>query len=613
VSVTATLKDIMTRFRSILFALITTTTLAACQDSGVAVGDSESSNQAGLAGSGDTTSPIAGSNAGVSPTPTQNPGTNDNSATPPVSQPIPLATLGARNLAADDIAASRFLNQATFGATLSSIQAFKNSGSRASWIDEQMALPASLTLPYTRANSNGSDNAARHQIWWNNALNGEDQLRQRVTFALSQIFVVSDLDFALSNAQYGVSDYYDMLSRNAFGNYRTLLEDVTLHPVMGVYLSMVRNEKANPELKVRPDENYAREVLQLFSIGLFNLNNRGEVINPDNPTPTYTQNTIEEFARVFTGWEYPASRYWGDTNLTNDAFIGRMTPNNNFHDDGSKTLLNGTTVPAGLGAEADMQAALDNIFAHQNVGPFISKQLIQRLVTSNPTPEYVERVVSVFNDNGDGVRGDLGAVVKALLTDVEAVDGYASVPNFGKLREPNVRLAHYWRALDGQPGPQAEGVHNTADFTLQRLDEMGGQAVMKSRSVFNFYLPDFQLAPGETLLAPEMQNMSEAFLASTHNNYHHLVYRFHNRADLSDDNPRVTITDLEGLANLSATPARLLDWFDLLFFSGTMPDTMRNLLGEYMLTQPNNDSGRFARAQDTLFMIMVSPAIHVQR
>jgi len=376
---------------------------------------------------------------------------------------------------------------------------------------------------------------------------------------------------------------------------------------------MVRNEKANPELKVRPDENYAREVLQLFSIGLFNLNNRGEVINPDNPTPTYTQNTIEEFARVFTGWEYPASRYWGDTNLTNDAFIGRMTPNNNFHDDGSKTLLNGTTVPAGLGAEADMQAALDNIFAHQNVGPFISKQLIQRLVTSNPTPEYVERVVSVFNDNGDGVRGDLGAVVKALLTDVEAVDGYASVPNFGKLREPNVRLAHYWRALDGQPGPQAEGVHNTADFTLQRLDEMGGQAVMKSRSVFNFYLPDFQLAPGETLLAPEMQNMSEAFLASTHNNYHHLVYRFHNRADLSDDNPRVTITDLEGLANLSATPARLLDWFDLLFFSGTMPDTMRNLLGEYMLTQPNNDSGRFARAQDTLFMIMVSPAIHVQR
>lgn len=610
--------------------------LAACGDSGVRVGDAGNtsggntgnttvgdSNAGGNTGT--TTGATTGNNGG------NNGGNNDNNG----GGDNPGNTTGnntggqtgdntdtgtgdantfnaAANLDPQDIDAARFLMQATFGPSQKSIDEFRAFASKSAWIDAQMNLPVSLTQPYTRANSNGSNRVPRHTPWWNNVTDEPDQLRQRVAFALSQIFVVSDLDYTLGNAQYGMSDYYDMLSRNAFGNYRNLLEDVTLHPVMGVYLSMVRNEKANAAEKIRPDENYAREVLQLFSIGLFNLNNRGEIINPGNPQPTYSQNTVEEFARVFTGWEFPVSRYWGDTALTDEAFVGRMVPDGNYHDYGAKTLLNGQVIPAGLSVQDDMKAALDNIFLHPNVGPFISKQLIQRLTTSNPSPEYVERVAQVFNNNGNGERGNLGAVVKAILLDVEAQQGINVNPNFGKIREPNIKLAHYWRALEAYTGPEANGVHNTADFTLDALDEMGGQAVMRSKSVFNFYLPDNPLAPGDSLISPEMQNMSEAYIAATHNNYHHLVYRFHNRADLTDDNPAVTITNLEPLADLSANPNDLLDWYNLMFFAGTMPDSMREQLRIHMLRLNNNDYGRFARAQDTLFMIMVSPAFNIQ-
>jgi len=385
--------------------------LSACSDSqGVVVGDdSGNSGNSSAAGGGTNASNAGGGSnggstgAGGAPI-VENTGTGD-----------PITTVGASNLDPADVDAARFLNQATFGATEQSIADFRKLDSKAAWIDAQLALPASLTLPYVVANSNGSRRKDRHEPWWNNALDEPDQLRQRVAFALSQIFVISDLDKALSNNQYGVSDYYDMLSRNAFSNYRSLLENVTLHPAMGVYLSMVRNEKANPAENIRPDENFAREVLQLFSIGLFELDNRGQIINPDNPTASYSQRTIEEFARVFTGWEYPSSRYWGDTNLSASAFQGRMVPVEEFHDTGSKTLLNGVVVPAGLSTSQDMQRALDNIAGHQNVGPFISKQLIQRLVTSNPSPDYVGRITAVFNDNGSGERGNLGSVVKAIF------------------------------------------------------------------------------------------------------------------------------------------------------------------------------------------------------
>lgn len=518
------------------------------------------------------------------------------------------------NLAADDVAASRFLAQATFGPTPDSITALKGKASYADWIDEQIAMPVSLVEPYTRANSNGSGVEARHEGWWNNVLSGPDQLRQRVAFALSQIFVVSDIDYALANNQYGMANYYDMLSRDAFGNYRQLLEDVTLHPVMGVYLSMVRNEKANEAENIRPDENYAREVLQLFSVGLYELNNRGEALPLDNPKPAYTQDQVEEFARVFTGWNYDRVRSWDTTNLgTGEAFTTPMVPDERFHDTGSKTLLNGRIAPAGLSTRDDMAFALDTIFEHPNVGVLVSKQLIQRLVTSNPTQDYIERIVTVFNNNGAGVRGDLAAVVKAILLDDEARQGHTQNPDFGKIREPVVRLAHVWRALNATTGPEADSVHATPNFYLYRVDEMTGQAVLQSKSVFNFYEPDHTVIPGGNTLSPEMQIMSEANLAATHNNYHHQIYRFNERSDLNDDNPRVTLIELRPLVELASDANALLDWYNLVFFSGGMPDDMRQTLFNYMGTLGSDDASRFAQVQDTLFMVLTAPQFHIQR
>lgn len=592
-----------------VFSLCLTLLLGACGDAGVIINESGSSSP----GSSDDS---AGGNDGTGGNPVVD---NGSSTDGELSEPdgdgptgTPAPTTSVSNLDPADVSASRFLAQTTFGPTPTSIRALREAGSPGAWIDAQMSLPVSRISAYTRANSNGSNTAARHEAWWNNALSQPDQLRQRVAFALSQIFVVSDIDYALANAQYGMADYYDMLSENAFGNYRDLLEQVALHPVMGVYLSMVRNEQANPAENVRPDENFAREVLQLFSIGLYELNLRGEALPANDPVPAYTQQTVEEFARVFTGWNY-ADVSWTTNNLGFEPYTQTMVPDETYHDTGAKTLLRNSVSPAGLNTRQDLQAALDNIFQHPNVAPFIGKQLIQRLVTSNPSPDYVQRVASAFNDNGAGTRGDLAAVVRAILLDEEALSGHLSNPDFGKLREPVVRFAHFWRALDGTPGPEANGIHSAADFRLSRLDEMSGQAILRSRSVFNFYLPDNPIVPGGNTLAPEMQIMTEANLAATHNNYHHQVYRFNNRSDLTDDNPRVTVIDLAPLTAIAGNRNTLLDWYNLVFFAGNMSDPMRQLLFNYMGTLNDDEAGRFARAQDTLFMVLVAPEFHVQR
>ncbi len=264
------------------------------------------------------------------------------------------------------------------------------------------------------------ESTQHHFIWWNNTIDGADQLRQRVAFALSEILVVSNRPIELQRSQFAMADYYDTLSQHAFGNYRDLLEDITLHAVMGIYLGHVKNEKADPERNIRPDENYAREVMQLFSIGLHKLNLDGTPIMnaEDKPEPAYGQFEVQEFARIFTGWNY-AGVTWSRGHGGADNTLP-MEPHEEFHDTEAKQLLEGAPIPAGQTARQDLEAALDNIFNHPNVGPFIGKLLIQRLVTSNPSPAYVSRVASKFNDNGQGIRGDMFAVVKAILIDLEA-------------------------------------------------------------------------------------------------------------------------------------------------------------------------------------------------
>ncbi|MEQ9562024.1 MAG: DUF1800 domain-containing protein [Woeseiaceae bacterium] len=403
--------------------------------------------------------------------------------------------------------AFRFLNQSSFGATEAEAQRVIAMGFDA-WIDEQLRKPASLQLPYLKSLPRPAFlfelQDDRIDIWFRNVVNGEDQLRQRVAFALSEIMVVSQFG-ALINHTYSLADYHDMLVRNAFGNYRDLIGEVTLHPAMGVYLSMLGNEKPNPALNIRPDENYARELMQLFSIGLVELNADGStrLDGLGQPIPTYDQSVIEGFAHVYTGWNYAGAPGFHQAfpNDNNQTLPMQLYPA--FHDTGPKTLLNGVVLPAGQGGDDDLDDALDNVFNHPNVGPFMALRLIQRLVTSNPSPSYVQRVAAVFNNNGSGVRGDLAAVVRAILMDPEARPE-SPMDLDGKIKEPLIRLTQLWRAYE-------------ASSASGRLPFAGayiffGQGPLQAQSVFNFFSP-FYAPPGEirdsSLVAPELQISTE--------------------------------------------------------------------------------------------------------
>jgi uncharacterized protein (DUF1800 family) len=421
---------------------------------------------------------------------------NDSSPAPP--PPVDVITKAE---------AFQFLNQATFGATEDEAQRVIDMG-YAAWIDDQMQRPASLQLPFLKSLPRPTFlfelQDDRVDVWFRNVVNGGDQLRQRVAFALSEIMVVSQLG-ALIDYTYALADYHDVLTRNAFGNYRDLIEQVTLHPAMGVYLSMLGNEKPNPALNIRPDENYARELMQLFSIGLVALNTNGTVQLDalGQPIPTYDQSVVEGFAHVYTGWNYAGAPDFHQAypNDNNQTVPMQLYPA--FHDTGSKKLLNGVMLPAGQNGDQDLAAALDNIFNHPNVGPFIAIRLIQRLVTSNPSPAYVQRVASAFNDNGAGVRGDLRAVVRAVLLDPEA---RPEIPMDldGKIKEPLLRLTQVWRAYDA--------ISASGRYPFLGAYIFFGQGPLQSPSVFNFFTP-FYAPPGEirdsSLVAPELQIATE--------------------------------------------------------------------------------------------------------
>ncbi len=514
----------------------------------------------------------------------------------------------------DERAAARLLSRASFGASDAAIAEAVALGTEEAWVDAQMALPVSLTLPWTEANSNGSHPAARHHAWWIAAIEGEDQLRQRVAFALSEIFVVSDLDYTLSNSQYGMADYRDLLARHAFGNYRELLEAVTLHPVMGIWLSMVRNEKADPVRRVRPDENYAREVLQLFSIGLHELDDAGNPVPAGAPAPAYTQETVESFARAFTGWNFAGTDQWYSIDMTPFDKITPMVPVEAYHDTGAKLLLGGESLPAGQDARADLEAALDNIANHPNVGPFIARRLIERLVTSNPSADYVRRVAAVFADDGTGERGDLGATVRAILADDEAWGERNANPDFGKLKEPVFRLTNLMRALDARPGEGANGTYHGATRTADRVDEVYGQSILTSPSVFNFFQPDFALsgrpigANGLTLVAPERQILTEAAVASANNDLFLMIDDHHSRS--GDDGGNTAVLDTERpLSLLDRSPEALVDWLEGVLMGGSMSAAMRDVLLE-SLAAPDTDP--LARLEDALYLVAGSPEYLVQ-
>jgi len=520
-----------------------------------------------------------GGSSGGAPAPTPNP-------PPPVgTPPAPVSKAEA----------FQFLNQTTFGATDAVADEVIASGFE-DWIDRQMQSPASLQLPYLQSLPRPQFlfelQEDRVDIWFRNVVNGEDQLRQRVAFALSEIMVVSQLG-ALIDRTYSLASYYDMLVQNAFGNYRQLIEDVTLHPAMGVYLSMLGNEKPDAARNIRPDENYARELMQLFSIGLVQLNPDGTVVvdNQGVPVPTYDQAVIEGFAHVYTGWTYAGAPSFQVAFPTDSNQIIPMQHYPAFHDTGEKLLLNGVTLPAGQSGEQDLADALDNVFNHPNVGPFIAIRLIQRLTASNPSQDYIRRVAAVFDDNGAGVRGDLAAVVKTILLDPEAQPELRMELD-GKVKEPLLRLTQLWRAYDATSA--------SGRMPLGFAYVLFGQGPLQSPSVFNFFSP-FYAPPGEirnsSLVAPELQ------IATEYQNTLVTNYMFFQAFDLTSLS--TTLNDDDVFLDVSEEAA-IADDADALV--ALVADKL--LAGQISTTLSDEIKGMLARIPDTEVAFRVGEAIY---
>lgn len=547
-----------------------------------------------------------------------------------------------------ELRARQFLTHATFGPTDTEVELLADRmmqigirGAAEEWIDTQFELPVTYHQPLAEAmvvsdgfptNKDGINIPRyRYHAWWHNAVTAEDQLRQRVGWALIQICAVGESGTAFNNRNagrwLGLSNYYDMLLDNSFGNYRGVLGDVTFHPIMGVWLSHLRNEKANPP--IFPDENYAREVLQLFSIGLYEMNNDGTFKrDPDgNLIETFDNETIETFARLFTGLSYEGSRTFRSGAIN---YLQPMVMFDEAHDMEPKNVFRNKTLPGGVDGTTDINAGLDNIMSHPNVGAFVCRRLIQRLVRSNPSRAYMSRVVRKFNNNGSGVKGDMKVVLKAILLDQEAWDGIRMVRRSrpyrlevtsqgterSRLQEPVVQYAGFLRRY-GTPD------HPEGYYMINKLNYNWAQYPYGSPSVFNFYLPDFQPAgditeyrasfriPERTIYAPEFQILDGVFANRTPNRY---------RSDVN--NGRLTQTNLnngQGFlqatinfdfseeAALASDPAALVAHLDEKLCCGTMTDEARQALID-AISLSTNTTDRYKAAMAS---VLASPAFAI--
>ncbi|MEM7384210.1 MAG: DUF1800 family protein [Verrucomicrobiota bacterium] len=552
--------------------------------------------------------------------------------------------------------AARLLTQATFGPTEEGIDQVAEFGTRA-WIERQMdptLTPVSKHLDYVRASdaeywdligsppgdiSNGQPlHTARRTAWWTLAVNAPDQLRQRMAFALSEIFVISENQNEIRTRHEAAAQFYDIFVNEAFGNFRDLLEQVSLHPMMGVYLSMLQNQKADDVLGTQPDENYAREIMQLFTVGLLELHPDGSYrLDPDGQAiPTYDQTDITELARVFTGWAFAERHddrenvrfnYGGGPRYFQKAWLNPMKMFPEEHDGGAKTLIGDIAIPEGLSGEADMDRALDTLFNHPNVGPFICRILIQRLVTSNPSPGYLYRVVQAFNDNGAGVRGDLGSVVEQILLDQEARNPtFHEAESFGKQREPMVRLTHLIRALGGATEHPVSTLVNDygypaagfpADASRYRLNlttNLLGQSPLAAPSVFNWFQPDYRppgLLADTQLLAPEFELTTDTLVLQNANLAQAIFINTNGIGgsnlpapyDTRSDNTRFTLSHLVPLSD-----SDLVDHLSKTLLTDRMSDDLRTTLHEMLADIPSA-----ARERSAAYLIATSPEFIIQK
>lgn len=536
----------------------------------------------------------------------------------------------------------RFLEQATFGPTRALDDRVRRLGPR-TWLGEQFEKPyPSPAYPYpdiplkstnvedatlgcgTRPDPTTveyrmciRDHYSMYPVqkwFYQEAIYGDAQLRHRVAWALAQIWVISGVDTQQSSWMIA---YHKVLSANAFGNYRTLMKEMTLNPGMGNYLDMARSTRNNP------NENYPREILQLFAVGLFKLNQDGtlKLDAGNNPIPTYDQNGVNNFTKVFTGWSFcntgcPNSSV-GVVNYKDPMVLTNLGSN---HDLTEKTLFNYPgapfpTIPACAGctgttrenyANASLDQTLDNIFHHPNVAPFVSKILIQHLVTSDPTPAYVGRVAAVFNDNGYGVRGDLKEVVRTILLDPEARGDVKTDPNFGKLREPVQLITNLFRQI----GVKGAGGVGLSDGVVNGLSSNIGQNTFNSPTVFNFYSPD-NVIPGTTLLGPEFALMTTGTSIGRANLANTMVF---NQINVSENAPQGTSLDLAELQAIAAADTksnRLLDVLNQRMMHSTMSPDMRSSI----LTAVNaiNANNPLQRARQAVYLVATSSQYQVQR
>lgn len=547
-------------------------------------------------------------------------------ATPPAPTPTPTPNqyAAATSTNADTV---RLLEQATWGPTTAEVARVRALGFRA-FLNEQFAAPVSgyPSMPLyptdqaqgcpTGSSANCSrDNYSMYPLqvkFFQNALAtspGSDQLRQRVAFALHQVFVVSGRDI---NFPAWMAYYLQILDRNAFGNFRNILQEITLNPGMGEFLNMRGNVRTNP------NENYAREILQLFSIGVDELNLDGtpKLDAQGKRIPSYSQDTINNFARVFTGWNLAANKQTVINGVSLNVFnyqdpmiVARETN----HDTASKQLLNGVSLPPNQLAANDLNVALDNIFNHPNTGPFIGKQLIQHLVTSNPSPAYVERVARVFNndcdalypDNCTNARGDLKAVVRAILLDPEARGDLKTDPKYGKLREPVQLLTNVLRAFNATSDGVLANRSSGGDLPAN-LD----QPLFLPATVFSYYSPTYEV-PGTTLLGPSFEILSTSTSLRRANTVNQLLYT---GILAGTNNPTGTQLDYTALNALAANPAQLLDALDALLMHNTLSANARTTITTAINSIPVTDAN-FARkrVQAAAYLIAASHQYQVQK
>jgi uncharacterized protein DUF1800 len=498
----------------------------------------------------------------------------------------------------------RFLEQATFGPTPDLIAHVQEVGFDA-FLTEQFALPAPVfpqpdnwpeNPPSTCTGTCARDNYSMYPLQvgaFSVVMTSPHQLRLRVAFALNQIFVVSAVNTILRQPS-RMLPYLQVLSKGAFGNFRQLLTDITLNPAMARYLDTVNNNRA------APNENYARELLQLFSIGVDELNIDGtpKLDGAGEPIATYDQSTITAFARVFTGWVFAPARTAGVTN-----FIDPLVPGTaSAHDADPKKLLNGVTLPAGHDARTDLHDALDNVFAHPNVAPFIATRLIQHLVTSNPSPAYVGRVASVFRSTG----GDMKAVVRALLLDTEARTdpATASPPDavYGHLREPVLWITSFLRPF----GSRVVTDYVLSDSFLPSGLQMS-QDLFRAPSVFNFYPPDY-VVMGDATLGPEFAIYATTTALARTNFAYQVIYK---AMSTNVNRPTGTWIDLSGLESLASNPATLVDTLNAMGLHGRMSADMRNVLIASVAAIPASNT--LARLRNAIYLVVTSPQYLVER